>query len=208
MTQTLNQLTNQVDLLIKEGNKSVSEIYNELVRPFCRNGGDFNEFVTPLEILQQFPAGIVKIRRYFLQILLLFDIYSIENCPDPLSNPKIDQILFLFRSIAPLAIAISNEILPAMFEELNAVHGEKYSGTIYQIMNSLGLIEKDPGFVEQENVQRRVHYEDGKAVKTGLEIQPNKTLLNNHPIFQGESGSNRKKPKHGPDSQAKPLFHV
>ena len=93
-----------------------------------------------------------------------------------------------------------------LFEEIQAVHGKCYPQTINELMKKIGIAPNDPSFSETTQTVRRIHYEDGDAILTGLESQPEKTLLNNHPLFRGNAtNKNIQKPKHGPNSASKPL---
>ena len=49
----------------------------------------------------------------------------------------------------------------------------------------------------------RIHYEDGETVLSGLEFQPNKTMLQHFPLFINDTMNKSiiaKKPKHGPQA--------
>lgn len=209
---SLDELKTLVESKISEEKDNVSSIYLEYIQPFCASEGNYDEFITPNEILIQFPPGIMKIRRYFFQILLLIDIFHSQDKPDPLPDNNMKELLFLIRSIAPLAPVISETMLLDIFEELNSVHGEFYSQTISFLMRSIGITENDMSedlLKEHTDSLPRVHYEDGEAVQTGLEYQPNKTVLQNYPLFQSSSDQRKdkiKKPKHGPEINIK-QFH-
>lgn len=201
--KNLDDLKSLIDCKVKEETESVSTIYVTYIRPFGTSGGDFSEFITSNEVLFQFPPGIVKIRRFFLQILLLIDIFHSLGKPDPLPDENMKEVLFLIRSIAPLAPVISGSMLFGIFEELHLVHGDHYPQTILYLMKSIGLTANNVNeelFKNQESNPRRVHYEDGESIPTGLEFQPNKTLLQNYPLFQNSNNEKRtiKIPKHGP----------
>ena len=206
MSHDIEELKKTVETRINNENESVSEIFFSCIQPFFNAGGDLNEFVTSLEFLQQLPPSIIKLRRFLLQILVLFEIFRSKNQKDPLPDESIKQVLLLIQLISPLALSISINILNGVFEEIQAVHGKCYPQTINELMKKIGIAPNDPSFSETTQTVRRIHYEDGDAILTGLESQPEKTLLNNHPLFRGNAtNKNIQKPKHGPNSASKPL---
>lgn len=206
---SIEDLNFLIDQKIKEENDNVSSIYMSYIQPFCSSGGKCDDFLVPKEILVQFPPGTTKIRRYFLQILILMGIFHSQDKPDPLPDNNMKEVLLLISSIAPLAPLISETMLLDMFEELNSVHGEIFPQSIIFLMKSIGITEdemSEDSFEEKTESCRRIHYEDGKAVQTGLEYQPNKTVLQNYPLFQGSGDPKKnkiKKPKHAPEIDMK-----
>lgn len=203
--ENVEELKQIINTSINNDQEHVSSIYLKYIRPYFASHGDLNEFLSEPQILEQFPPSIIKIRRYLFQILLLLDIYRSRQLEDPITEDNLNQLLFLIRSIAPLAAVISSNILTGIFEELQLVHND-YPQTLFFLKKGIGMTENFNQTDELDDEAQtipRIHYEDGETVLSGLEFQPNKTMLQHFPLFINDTMNQSiiaKKPKHGPQS--------
>jgi hypothetical protein len=199
------EVRSRVLSFLNETGRSVSSIYTSYVRPFAEVGGSFSDFLISSDELLHLPPNTIKIRMHFYQIFLRLDLYAQDGTPDPLPDDQYKEICSLIRAVSPLAFALGSAYLVGLLGELRTVHFAKFPETIQRIEDDLGVSDREPTFLEPEEVKKkRTHYREA-APEAPRPLAPvvgrgdSRGLLRGRTVELGKTIKVRiKKSHHGP----------
>lgn len=149
--------------LISQSDHSVPSIFIESVRNSCSSGEECSKMLMTVSDIQERSKTVIsKMRFYFYQILVLFEICTKENIQDPIDGTNYKKILMFTRAFIPLCISFGGDDVYTFLSDINEYFGETYPLTIEKLQLDVGLLNKEPDLSVQTRREQRLHYADAK----------------------------------------------